>query len=144
MAVIDAPSPDGSAGHPDSAVDRLWRGRAGVARTEDDGLRRTQGRELLVVLLIFPLGAAFSAVADFVLRIQIGHDVVGRSAVVSTSSWTAAVLASVGRLSGLAPAVLVAYLLGLSGERLASIGLDRHRLRMDFALVLPVFLLVQW
>jgi hypothetical protein len=128
----------------ESALSRLLTPGTRATTTIDPALRRHQGRELLVVLLLFPLGSAFAAVVDLVNRLEFGRPLVGRSVILATNPWVAGLLESAARVIGLAPAVLVAFLLGSSGERLASIGLDRKRLRTDLALVLPIFVIVQW
>jgi len=58
--------------------------------------------------------------------------------------WVWVALDASARLAQLAAAALVCYLLAQSGEGLAVIGLGGRKLRMDLALVLPVFIVVQY
>ncbi len=114
-----------------------WRGaqpderqRAAVARD-----RRPPGLELLLVLAVFPGVATLSAVASLVTDAlgdggshggYVAVELPGHAVVSALLDVPFVVLDVVG-------AVLVAYLLMVSGGGLAALGLDRRRVRRDLA-----------
>jgi uncharacterized membrane protein (UPF0136 family) len=102
--------------------------------------------ELLVVLAVFPLPSVLSAVALLIARIKLGFPVAAGAAIdwQVQSAWFWAGLDGTAYLIMLAGALLVWYLLTRSGEGLAALGLGGRKLRMDLALVLPVFIVVQY
>jgi uncharacterized membrane protein (UPF0136 family) len=99
-----------------------------------------------VVLAIFPLPYTVSAVALLIARIKLGFPAASGYSFdwQLRSPWFWAGNEGAGTLTQLAGALLVWYLLARSGERLATLGLDSRKLRMDLALVLPVFIVVQY
>jgi len=133
----------------DTAFNRIVRG----VRTERPRLeqreRRLQGIELLIVLSIFPLGAALAAAAAFAYHLQTGLNAwdVGL-ALGLRGTWVPLLFVIAEVVAQIGAAALVFYLLVRSGEGLSAINLGGRRLRMDLALVLPVFLVVflipQW
>lgn len=102
--------------------------------------------ELLVVLAIFPLPAVVSAVGGLITRIQRGSPIpYGSSAPGAIHGpWLFAGLQVSAAVAQVGGAALVWYLLARSGEGLTAIGLGGRKLRMDLALVLPVFVVVQY
>jgi uncharacterized protein len=102
--------------------------------------------QLLVVLAVFPLPSAIAAVGLLIARIQLGFPLPWSSSVeeMVRGPWLWVTLDGSARLAQLGAAALVCYLLAQSGEGLAAIGLGGRKLRMDLALVLPVFIVVQY
>jgi uncharacterized protein len=102
--------------------------------------------ELLVVMAVFPLPAVLSAVALLVARIKLGFPAAAGAAIdyQVQSAWFWAGVEGIAYLIQLAGALLVWYLLARSGEGLTALGLRGRKLRMDLALVLPVFIVVQY
>jgi uncharacterized protein len=102
--------------------------------------------ELLVVMAVFPLPAVLTAVTALVARIRLGFPAAAGSAVdwQLHSAWFWAGFEGAAYLTELAGALLVWYLLTRSGEGLTSLGLGGRKLRMDLALLLPVFIVVQY
>jgi uncharacterized protein len=129
---------------PDTALNRVLHG----ARPANvPGVRRVLLAELLIVLAIFPLPSTIGAVTLLIARIQAGfplpefYDI---ASAVIRESWLWATLEASPQLYYLAVAALVWYLLARSGEGLAAIGLGGRRLRMDLALVLPAFIVMEY
>jgi hypothetical protein len=108
----------------------------------DPALRRLFGWETWLVLALFPLPATIAALAALASHLAAGF--AAQSAVfipnepVLSAAFAMAVIAS-----ELSAAAMVLYLLVRSGEGITAIGLGGHRLRLDLALVMPVWLLVQ-
>jgi hypothetical protein len=134
----------GQAERPDTALNRVLHGGGG--RPDRAANRRTLTAELLIVMAVFPLPSAIVAIGVLIARIQLGYPLPWGSVVDWTvrGPWLWAALNMSEEFSGLAGAALVCYLLAQSGERLTAIGLGGHKLRMDLALVLPVFIVVQY
>jgi hypothetical protein len=130
-------------GSVDSALGRIRHGWPGARSLAVGRLRRLLGWETLVVLSVFPLGAALSALVALIEATELGQSVPYAGIPSFVSPWQATLLAVAGQAIALAPAGLVAYLLCRSGEGLKSINLDRRRLRMDLALIVPIWLIVQ-
>ena len=107
-------------------------------------LRRLQGLELLLVLAVFPLGSACQAVVDLIQRIQTHQTVISHDLPAVNGPWLIVALTVVEQIGFTAVAGLVCYLLCRSGEGIRAINLGRTRLRMDMALLLPVFVIVMW
>lgn len=95
-------------------------------------------------MAVFPLPAVIAAVTLLIARIQLGLNLPFGLEVPVRGPWVWAALEISDRLAQLAGAALVCYLLARSGESLAAIGLGGRKLRMDLALVLPVFIVVQY
>lgn len=97
--------------------------------------RRLPGLELLLVLAVFPAPAVLTAVASLVVRACGGrHEGSGYLAVeLPGHALVAALLDLPFVLLDVVAAVLVGYLLTLSGGGLAALGLDRRRIRSDLA-----------
>lgn len=137
-----APPPDpGQAGRPDTALNRI---RHGAGRAQRAANRGPLAAELLIVLAVFPLPAAIAAVTLLIARIQLGFNLPWGSLVPIRGQWLWAALMASGELAQLAGAALVCYLLARSGEGLTAVGLGGRKLRMDLALLLPVFIVVQY
>jgi Type II CAAX prenyl endopeptidase Rce1-like len=108
----------------------------------DPALRRLFGWETWLVLALFPLPATLAALAALASHIASGF--AAQSAViipnepVLSAAFAIAVIAS-----EVSAAAMVLYLLVRSGEGITAIGLGGHRLRLDLALVMPVWLLAQ-
>jgi hypothetical protein len=102
--------------------------------------------QLLVVLAVFPLPSVIAAVGLLIARIQLGFPLPWSSSIAEMvrGPWVWVALDGSARLAQLAAAALVCYLLAQSGEGLAAIGLGGRKLRIDLALVLPVFIVVQY
>jgi hypothetical protein len=101
--------------------------------------------ELLVVLAVFPLPAAVSAVGVLVAELQLRSGLPsGTSLDVIHGPWLWALVQATGTLTELAGTALVCYLLLRSGEGVGAIGLGGRKLRLDLALALPVFVAVQY
>ena len=74
MAVIAPLAPAESiAARGESMWVRVRGGVPGASRTEGQDLRRWQGRELLVVLLVFPAMSSLSAVIGLIAGLKAGH-----------------------------------------------------------------------
>ena len=129
---------------PDSALNRIRFGWVRVGRTIDPQIRRLQGLELLVVLALFPLTSTYAAVADLTQRIQSGYPVVAHSIPPIYGTWMPVGFGIARQLIELTPVLLIWYLLTRSGEGLRAINLGERRLRMDLALVLPIYVVVMW
>ncbi len=118
---------------------------AGPRRAEtvtDPRQRRRFGIELLIVLAVFPFPYVVSGVASLVTSILDPHTVQSRYPYVIPAHPGASLPFDVLMfIVPLAAPALVLYLLWVSGEGAASIGLVRSRWRGDLALLLPVFLL---
>lgn len=96
--------------------------------------RRPAGIEIWLVLLLFPATAVVSAIA--VLAQTITHtksDACYVHAVIPDKPWVSAVLAAAAAVLELGPALLVIYLLRLSGGGVRAIGLDLRHPRADLA-----------
>jgi Type II CAAX prenyl endopeptidase Rce1-like len=128
----------------DSAIARILSGQRGTPRTVDDHTRRLQGWELLLVLAIFPLGSAYQAIIDLIQRIQTHVPVTSHDIPPINGPWLAATLSVVPLIAELSVAALVVYLLIRSGEGTGSLNLGWSGLRIDLALVLPIFIVVFW
>src|SRR5271166_960704 len=132
-------------GHfPDSAWARIRAGWPGAAWVENPKLRRFQGSELLIVLAIFPLGAILSALIVLIQQLQAHQSIANNSTAPISGAWLAAGLGALAYMTQLAAPALVFYLLTRSREGIESINLGGRRLRMDLALLLPVFIVVQF
>jgi Type II CAAX prenyl endopeptidase Rce1-like len=137
------PGESGPARRPDTALNRILHGFPRADRAEDRGPLTT---ELLIVLAVFPLPAVIAAVGLLIARIQLGVPLPWGAGIASAvrGPWLWAGLEASGQLARLAAAALVWYLLTRSGEGLAAIGIGGRKFRMDLALVLPVFIAVQY
>jgi hypothetical protein len=100
--------------------------------------------ELLIVLAVFPLPFVITAVTVLIARIQLGYSLPWGSLIPIRGQWLSAGLEVSAELTQLAGVALVWYLLARAGEGLADIGLGGRKLRMDLALLLPVFIVVQY
>jgi membrane protease YdiL (CAAX protease family) len=94
--------------------------------------RRTLGFEVWVVLALSLGASAVYSILDLIRSLGSGHALRAQSAVIEASAAPNRSLLDlayqlVGVAVGLAPVLLVAYLLMRSGESLAVIGLDRRR-----------------
>jgi hypothetical protein len=131
----------GQVSRPDTALNRILYG----ARSPDvPGIHRVLAAELLIVLAVFPLPFVITAVSVLIARIQLGYSLPSGSLIPIHGEWLSAGLQVGGELTELAGAALVWYLLTRSGEGLGAIGLGGRKLRMDLALILPVFIVVQY
>jgi hypothetical protein len=128
---------------PDSAWARIRHGWPGAAWVTNPTLRRFQGWELLIVLGIFPLGSALVAVVALTEQLQNPQAAVNSGIPGVNGAWLAAGFGAFDYLIKLAAPALVFYLLIRSREGIESINLGGRRLRMDLALLLPVFIVVQ-
>lgn len=132
-------------GHfPDSAWARIRTGWPGAAWVANPKLRRYQGAELLIVLAIFPLGAIVSALIVLIQQVQAHQSIADSSTAPISGAWLAAGLGALAYMTQLAAPALVFYLLTRSREGIESINLGGRRVRMDLALLLPVFIVVQF
>ena len=136
-----APAQQGALGWADGAPDAATRGFGWprvLPRTLQQAARRgdrtPSGWEILVVLAVFPLQAVVSALvslaqtlADYSSGDAHTPTLVPHQTAVST------VLFALLELSTFAPALLVWYLLKLSGGGLRGIGLDRSQVKTDVA-----------
>jgi membrane protease YdiL (CAAX protease family) len=129
-------------GPEDSAIGRVKHGWPGGRVVTNRTLRRFYGWELIVVLAIFPLGSATSAVVALIERIQMHHDLSGGLKL--QGEWLILGFTALEEFAFLGAAALVCYLLWRSGEGVRGINLGTSRLRMDLALLLPVFVVVMW
>jgi membrane protease YdiL (CAAX protease family) len=93
---------------------------------------------------LFPLGSAYQGIVDLIERVQSGVPVASHDIPPVNGSWLPVLLAIIRQLPVLAVAALVCYLLSRSGEGLRAINLGRTRIRTDLALLLAVFVVVQW
>jgi len=118
--------------------------RAGARPITDPRLRRLYGWETLVVLSIFPLGSTIAAVTYLLMHVTTGVEYSNGSMVIAGEPGLSLTLSIGIVLSEFAAAALVVFLLVRNGEGVESIGLAGHRFRRDLALVLPVWVLVQW
>lgn len=102
--------------------------------------------ELLIVLAVFPLPSALVAVAALIARIQLGFPVPWNAGTFGLlrGPWLSVGFQVVAEMAALAGAALVLYLLVRSREGLEAIGLGGRKLRMDLALLLPVFIVVYY
>lgn len=137
------PEESSQVSRPDTALNRVLHGDR---LPKAPGIGRVLAVELLVVMAVFPLPAVLSAVAALVGRIELGFPAAAGSGVdwQVHSEWFWAGFEGVAYLTELAGALLVWYLLARSGEHLTALGLGGRKLRMDLALVLPVFIVVQY
>jgi Type II CAAX prenyl endopeptidase Rce1-like len=135
----EIPAIDGSF---DSAVNRMGRRGIPAPAVTDRKMRRLLGWETLVVLAIFPLPATLTALGLLASHIAAGYEFVA-GLVVPNQNVLSAAFAGAFQVSELAGAGIVLYLLVRSGEGVTSIGLGGRRLRMDLALILPVWIFVQ-
>jgi membrane protease YdiL (CAAX protease family) len=126
----------------DTAVSRMNRRGIPAQPVTDRRLRRLLGWETLLVLALFPLPATVTAIALLASHISSGFEFVGSLQVPSQPALSV-VIALVLQASELAAAGMVLYLLIRSREGVAGIGLGGGRLRMDLALILPVWIFVQ-
>ena len=131
----------GQTSRPDTALNRVLHG---ARSPEVPGIRKVLAAELVIVLAVFPLPFVMTAVSVLIARIQLGYSLPSGSLIPIRGQWLSASLQVGGELTQLAGAALVWYLLARSGEGLAAIGLGGRKLRMDLALVLPVFVVVQY
>lgn len=116
-------------------------GRA--ARIEDRRERRLLGAELAIVLALFPLPYVVSALYALLYRLDFGLEPRSVSSYFSHDRAAALFFALAPRITMLAAAALVCYLLTRSGESPAALGLGRRHVRRDLALLLPVWFFVQ-
>jgi hypothetical protein len=100
------------------------------------------GWELLVVLAVFPLPSLITALYYLALHLDQGF-VVNRTAYLPHEPLAGFAFEIASRTALFAGAFLVLYLLAQSGEGVAAIGLGGRKLRMDLALLLPVWVCVQ-
>lgn len=105
--------------------------------------------EILIVLAIFPLGSALAAASALSYHLQTGSDALDVGTALGLhGTWLPLSFVVAQSASELAAAALVFYLLVRSGEGISAINLGGGRVRMDLALLLPVFLTVflipQW
>jgi membrane protease YdiL (CAAX protease family) len=135
---------DEPVGPDDSAFGRIRYGWPGASIVTNPTLRRLQGWELLLVLAIFPLGSVCQGVVDLIERIQTQSPVTSHNVVNVNGPWLVVSITFIEQLGYLAAAGMVCYLLSRSGEGVRSINLGTRRLRMDLALLLPVFVVVEW
>jgi len=127
----------------DSALGRFSHGWPGPRQIKDPALRRAQGIELIIVLLMFPLLYVWNAVVALIEQMQ-GTGSVVRGGVPNIHGvWLATALEVFRVLIPTSVAALVLYLLWRGGEGARSINLDLRRWRMDLALLLPVFLILE-
>ena len=133
------PPPKRSWIDPRSAKGRMRGPGQAATPVTDRRLRRFLGWELIVALAIFPLGSTLLGVFDMVSHLYTGY-AVSHSVLYIPNEPAVTLVFSLGvQLIELAAAGLVFYLLARSGEGPRSIGLGRHQLRTDLALVLPVW-----
>lgn len=119
---------------------RRWLGWPGQQpdaqqRAAVDRDRRPPGVEILLVLAVFPVGAALSAVFSLILDAvgQNGSDEGYVGITLPGHALLAAVMDVPLTLLDLVAAGLVAYLLATSGGGLTALGLDRRRVRSDLS-----------
>ena len=127
----------------DSAIARIFHGGPGAKPLTESRERRLFGLELLVVLAIFPLGSTLVATIALVQRITLPYPIPTNLGLEFPHQWLTILFAVLEVLTELAGAVLVWYLLVRSGEGLAAINLGARKLRIDLALLLPLFFLVE-
>ena len=128
----------------DSAAGRIRWGWPGARVLSNQVLRRLQDWELVLVLCIFPLGSALEGVIILIQRVQTHVPVTSPDLPVLRGAWLVVALSVIAQITVLAAAGMVCYLLSRSGEGVRAINLGRKRLRMDLALLLPVFVVVFW
>ncbi len=108
----------------------------------DPALRRLFGWETWLVLALFPLPATIAALAALASHIAAGF-AAQSTFIIPNEPVLSAAFNMVVIASELSAAAMVLYLLVRSGEGITVIGLGGHRLRLDLALVMPVWLLAQ-
>ena len=97
--------------------------------------------ELLIVMAIFPLPEAVSAVISAVRHLTLGGTQTSFLILTVPHHYAASLI--LGLISTLLPfgaVFLVFYLLYMEGPGVSGIGLDIHRLRHDLSRLLPIFL----
>jgi len=122
----------------DSAWRRLRTRGARTSRVTDAARYRMLGWELLIVLAVFPFPSILAAVYEAALHLDVGY-AVNRSYYLPHEPVATLILLVAARTAMFAGAGLVLYLLAQSGEGIEAIGLGGQRLRLDLALVLPVW-----
>jgi hypothetical protein len=138
-AVRTPPAADSSF---DTASSRIKHRAISARRITDATLRRLFGWETWLVLALFPLPATLAALAALASHIASGF-AAPSSVVILNEPLLSAAFNMALMASELSAAAMVLYLLIRSGEGITAIGLGGHRLRLDLALVLPVWLLAQ-
>jgi membrane protease YdiL (CAAX protease family) len=134
---------NGRALPPPRAEDR----RSAGARAEtvtDPRFRRLYGWETWVVLAIFPLGSTIAAIGYLLMHVITGGASSVATFIIAGEPGLSVGLSLALGASEFSAALLVIYLLVRNGEGVGAIGLGGHRLRQDLALLLPVYVGVQY
>ena len=126
----------------DTASSRLKHRAIPARPVTEPALRRLFGWETWLVLGLFPLPATLAALAALASHIASGFAAPDGLLIPNEPALTAAFNMALFA-SGLSAAAMVLYLVVRSGEGITAIGLGGHRLRLDLALVMPVWLLAQ-
>ncbi len=134
---------DGRALPPPRAEDRRSVGtRAGTVT--DPRFRRLYGWETWVVMAIFPLGSTLAAIGYLLMHVMTGSASSVGTFIIAGEPGLSLGLSLAIVASEFSAALLVIYLLVRNGEGVGAIGLGGHRLRQDLALLLPVYVGVQY
>ena len=128
----------------DSAKARLTRRGIRARPVVDGAMRSLLGWETLLVLAIFPLPATVAALADLASHLSPGSVLSRGDSILPNQPLLSLVFELGFQVMALAGAGIVLYLLMRTGEGIGAIGLGGHRLRMDLALVMPVWVFAQW
>lgn len=128
---------------PPRAEDR----RSADARAEtvtDPRFRRLYGWETWVVMAVFPLGSTIAAIGYLLMHVMTGGAASVENFIIAGEPGVSLGLSLAIVASEFSAALLVIYLLVRNGEGVGAIGLGGHRLRQDLALILPVYVGVQY
>jgi membrane protease YdiL (CAAX protease family) len=128
----------------DSAKARMTRRGIRARPIVDDALRSLLGWETLLVLAIFPLPATVTALADLASHWSPESVLSRGDAILPNQPFLSLVFELGFEAIALAGAGIGLYLLVRTGEGIGAIGLGGRRLRMDLALVMPVWVFAQW